>query len=170
MKNLLSLVTLLSTISFITPAIASHGYTHTDYFLGVEFSQFAYGKKVRSVTVHSGVLLSDGSWTSIKDTQLKLEADHFIGKIELSSDTENNGPVAIAPVIQYGVSFEDGSTFTTEIFKVGEKRERSRELFVSSEEDYQKYLALLTEARYGLAHSLISNETFYFELRFKRAS
>jgi hypothetical protein len=115
-KTILSLVALM--------VIASSAYATTVsgskvYFLDYNFSGNAYGRAVKSVMVHTAILRSNSGcpsnvspyWDSVQDVQMKQVGDHFFAQARLSVAASECAPTVEGPIVQYWVTFQDGSSY-----------------------------------------------------------
>jgi hypothetical protein len=70
---------------------------------------------------HSGVYRGTGGcgftgtnyWDGVQDVQLLPVGDHFFGKARVASQAGECMPSLNGPVVQYWVTFDDGSTMQT---------------------------------------------------------
>ena len=112
------------------------------YFVRAHYSTKAYGKEVQSVMVHTGVLEQDGPawrgagevlyWADSKDIFLQKRGDHFSGQFQLMASSSKFGPFVKYPVIQYWVTFADGTRNISEVYPIAVERE----LTVSHEDEF----------------------------------
>jgi hypothetical protein len=98
-------------------AYATH-YSGTDiHFVQYHFTSVAFGKKVRSVIVHTGVLQRSCSvgeiWTDVKDITLSNKGDHFNTRATLTASISSGCMSSEGVLAQYFVTFDDGSTLVT---------------------------------------------------------
>jgi hypothetical protein len=107
-------------------ANASSFYTSDHYFALFHFDAVAWGKAVRSVKVHTGVLeqaaFSDSGngqyWADVQDILMVKVGDHFFAKAKLDGFSQSHNDSNLGPVVQYFVEFEDGTSMITNAVKI----------------------------------------------------
>jgi hypothetical protein len=84
------------------------------------FSKVAFSKSVKSVTVHTGVSVFGGCgaspslyWDNVQDVTMKDAGDHFMAAAKLVTAASECNSVK-GPMVQYWVSFTDGSSMVTD--------------------------------------------------------
>ncbi len=102
--------------------------TESVYYVKAHYSAEAYGKPVQSVMIHCGVLAQDSPpapgrieidfWADSQDLYLESKGDHFAGQVRLEAHSSAFGPFVKYPVIQYWVSFTDGTQSVSEVLPV----------------------------------------------------
>jgi hypothetical protein len=111
---------LMLTCLFLSgPAFASGHFIHAQY-VQAHFDGYAYGKKVRAVTAHAGILARQGPrefWLVEKDVALQSRGDHFFNKFLLLG-THNSAYTGGQLVIQYFIWFQDGSSQITQVYRM----------------------------------------------------
>jgi len=103
------------------PALASSYSGTATFFTRIHFTEYAWGKKVAQVYAHVGVLTQDGGrtyWDDVRHQALQLENGKFTGKVVLYGQRSSQGAHAKDVVLQYWVTFADGSQRVTEPFVV----------------------------------------------------
>lgn len=119
--------TLFATLALFisTSAFATSYYTDTRYLASFQFDAIAFGQPVREVMVHAGVLESaEGygqatvrKWMDVKDLMMSPSPHGFFAKgLFKHFDTGNSGSrkIGLGLIVQYWITFQDGSTMITE--------------------------------------------------------
>ncbi len=84
----------------------------------LHYSRIAYDRPVKNVMAHAGILkecahnlAANAYWTDIHDVNLKTDGDldHFAEKILLKDRSSTYQACKTSPVVQFWVTFEDGS-------------------------------------------------------------
>lgn len=98
------------------------------FWVTYEFSANAFGKSVASVMVHTGVLrqggdscggtLYPGYWDDVHDVVMTRTGDHFFAKARLDSGTGECQIGVAGPIVQYWLTFTDGSKLITDSIEV----------------------------------------------------
>jgi hypothetical protein len=135
MKISPSLALLASSLVAATPAVASDVPMSEVHLCTLHYSKLAYGKPVRSVMAHTGTQACalDGRmyWDGVQDVALAAatSGDRLTGKVVLKARTSAYRPCSLNPVVQFWVTFEDGSTKIEDVvaMKVG-KRFRANDI------------------------------------------
>ncbi len=114
------------------------------YFVRAHYSAVAFGKPVQSVMVHTGVLEQDGPgwmgareifyWTDSKDIFLQQKGDHFAGQYLLEASSSKFGPFVKYPVVQYWITFTDGTRTISDVYPI----EVDRELTISQADEFAR--------------------------------
>jgi hypothetical protein len=105
-------------------ALASVLPTVNSYYVELHFGRTADFKDVKSVMAHTGVLVETPSflnrppyWADVKDIPLRITADSFVGRASLHAEGFTGSISAkLTPVVQYFISFTDGSSSISEVF------------------------------------------------------
>jgi hypothetical protein len=90
------------------------------YFCKLHYSSSAYNKKVKSVFAHTGVeddcrqrgAIGYYKWQDVRDVAMELakENTHFYGKVMLNAFSSTyHYNCSLKPVVQFWVTFDDGS-------------------------------------------------------------
>jgi hypothetical protein len=129
MKN--KLIKICTLIIMSNAAHATYYGCDSTYLISANFSEKAYGKSVQAVAIHSGTLelINDAStgsqkkiWSGMSDIKMVKVGNHFFGKVETSGHS-GGGTGAIVtknlgPVIQYWITFVDGSSMISPAYSV----------------------------------------------------
>lgn len=113
---------------WVSPAFASTptAWEENDSFwITYNFSTVAFGKSVASVSAHTGVLRQggencsglpplSGDWDDVQDVVMTNTGGHFFGKSRLDSHTGECQISVSGPVVQYWITFTDGSSMITQ--------------------------------------------------------
>jgi hypothetical protein len=126
MKTIQLMKVLGLTLLAANQAIAADIPYSTADFCNLHYSEVAYGKKVNSVFVHTGVLtcserfdsttntlIRDEYWESVSDVQMTknpAENSSFVSNIVLKAKSSLYNTCALKPIVQFWVTFDDGST------------------------------------------------------------
>src|SRR4051812_41460987 len=112
-KKLLTLSLALASV----PAFATHYSGNRTYFTQYDFSAQAFGKQVKSVIVHTGVLergcSGESYWSDVKNVPMERHGNHFNARAMVTGATDSGCTSANGAIAQYWVTFEDGSTLIT---------------------------------------------------------
>jgi hypothetical protein len=122
-KSLLSFLALFTTLS---SAWATSWKQETVYWVQYHFSDYAFGKPVASVLAHTGILRaaeprcrgrgfeSHSYWESVDDLEMVRTNQHFYAKKKFHATTNPCQAPVVGPLVQYWVSFQDGSQMITQ--------------------------------------------------------
>jgi hypothetical protein len=118
-KLVLSLLLSLASAGAEASVIDSDGY----YAVDVHYSTVAYGKAVASVLAHLGVETRHpvftgrpDTWQDVSDVTLEKGESGFVGRVGLRAQGYSGSISAtLTPVIQYFVSFQDGTSLISEV-------------------------------------------------------
>lgn len=104
-------------ILFSISAFATHYSGAQTYYVQYYFTLEASGKKIQSVIVHTGVLQTScrggNYWNNVQDVQMNRHEDHFNARLILLGQIDSGCDNAKAPIVQYWITFEDGSKMIT---------------------------------------------------------
>lgn len=110
----------------LSSAWATSWKQETVYWVQYNFSDYAFGKPVASVQVHTGILRaaeprcrgrgfeSHSYWESVDDLQMVRINQHFFAKKKFHATTNPCQAPVIGPMAQYWVTFVDGSQMITQ--------------------------------------------------------
>jgi hypothetical protein len=129
---------LFIALAFTFAALAApvaHATTYsstTTYFTRFHFDAEAFGKPVAAVSAHTGVLTvkaawrdADAYWVDVHDIALVRAGDHFEAKATLVGSSSYANHYAQGVVVQYWVTFEDGTELITDAVTVEDRHPRS---------------------------------------------
>ncbi|WP_437733490.1 hypothetical protein [Sorangium sp. So ce1335] len=99
-------------------AFATHASIVLHYFTQFHFTGQAFGKKVKSVKVHAGALqrACDDSiyWLHVQDLDMTERDGKFNARAVLVGFSDIGCDANLGAIVQYFVTFEDGSTMITQ--------------------------------------------------------
>jgi len=122
MKN--KMLILFAVLCAVSSAFATTLSGQDVYYVDYNFSGNAFSKNVTSVMVHTGILRGEKSgcgistspyWDSVQDVEMKQVGDHFFAQARLTVGLGECQPSIDGPIVQYWVTFEDGSTLKTDV-------------------------------------------------------
>jgi hypothetical protein len=116
---------------FSTAAFATWYSTTYKYDVHYHFSDIAWGKRVKAVYVHTGALgeehyLDTGrksfTWRNVQHVPMSHVGDHFSADLSVTGETGGGAGayhvINRAPVVQYWLYFEDGTSSITATYHV----------------------------------------------------
>lgn len=114
----------LASIFVSTSALATAYRGHISFFTQFHFDRFAYGKEVKAVFAHAGILTiaypgaPNKTWKNIQHFSLVKQSDSFSNVLTFEGPRSSHGEHSENVVVQYWVYFTDGSELVTESFVV----------------------------------------------------
>lgn len=90
------------------------------YWVSYHFTKIAFGKQVRSVYIHTGILrqqrygYDSTYWENVAHIPMEDKGNHFFAKLKLTAYPGEMEPNVIGPIVQYWVSFTDGTEMITD--------------------------------------------------------
>ncbi len=120
------------SLAFLGAAPVAHatGYNGVaTFYTTIHFSDVAWSKEVKAVSAHIGVLTIRGGtgeafWSDVLHVPLKHEGGKFVNWAVLHGSRTSDADNARGAMVQYWVTFADGSSLVTDPFLV-EPREWS---------------------------------------------
>lgn len=105
------------------PAFAAGYIGVATFYTKLHFSEWAWDKQVREVSAHIGVLTASPSgertyWTAVTQVPLRHANGRFSNWAVLHGTRSSDGENARGAMIQYWITFADGSKTVTEPFPI----------------------------------------------------
>ncbi len=145
LKSWLLALTLLGMSNF---GYATSWHGRKVYLIQAHYSAEAFGKEVASVMVHSGVSVKEQNWglssdktywVDVQDHQLTRYDRHFQSTFLLHAQDGKFMPSILGPVVQYWVTFKDGSSLISDAYAIPVKNQvqvYEPDAFVSGEQAF----------------------------------